>query len=208
VWSNPFVEYNPGDANRAPIMGQSYFATRGQWWLGPTPDSQNIYQDDLAVIARTGFGGNGFGYRADDHPGDPLAAADALTVNPDMTITGKGVIEHSDDADLFSFTTPGGPASIIADVAPFAPMLDLSLGLYDENGNPIATAATSSLGERLDLTLAPGTYKVGVSSAGAYGDLGQYSISGFIPEPATAILGSVLSLSAGLSRRRRARRRA
>src|SRR2546421_2161282 len=30
------AEYNPGDANHAPIMGNSYFSTRGQWWRGPS----------------------------------------------------------------------------------------------------------------------------------------------------------------------------
>ena len=30
------TEYNPGNANAAPIMGVSYNSTRGLWWNGPT----------------------------------------------------------------------------------------------------------------------------------------------------------------------------
>jgi hypothetical protein len=203
VNNNLVAEYNPGDAARAPIMGKSYYATRGMWWLGPTPDTF-ANQDDLKIISSKGVTlANGFGYRDDDHPSDPVAAADALLVGSDLSISGQGVIEHKDDSDFFSFITAGGPASIVADVAPFAPMLDLSLGLYDGSGNLLASWATASLGEHINAVLAPGTYKLDVSSAGGYGDLGQYFISGFIPEPAHA---SALALVAGLLIRRNPRR--
>jgi hypothetical protein len=182
VNNNLVAKYNPGDANRAPIMGKSYFATRGQWWLGPSEDMTT--QDDLRLLVRN------FSYRIDDHPGSPLGslgAADALLLGADQSISGFGVIEKSTDADFFSFVTAGGPAIINADVAPFAPMLDLSLGLYDAAGNPLVSAATASLGESISAFLAPGTYKLGVFGAGGYGDLGQYFISGFVPEPGSAI---------------------
>jgi hypothetical protein len=194
------AEYNPGDANRAPIMGKSYFATRGQWWLGPTPNVPS--QDDLKIITSTGPLANNFNYRNDDHPSnatDPLAAGDALLQNPDLSISGKGIIERSGDADFFSFVTGGGPAVLHADVAPFAAMLDLSLGLYDEGGTLLMSSATSSLGETNAADLAAGTYRLDISSAGGYGDIGQYFVSGFVPEPST--LSALSLLAFGLLRR-------
>ena len=186
-------EYNPGDADRAPIMGRSYFATRGMWWNGPTPDSVSNFQDDLKIISSTtGPLSNGFGYRADDHPNTPTAvlhAADALLVAPNFSVSASGVIEKSTDADFFNFVTAGGPTHLVADVAPFAPML-------------VVSSATPTLGESIDRILTPGSYKVGIFSAGNYGDLGQYSISGYIPEPASAA-GVILTLGYGLLRRRR-----
>jgi hypothetical protein len=199
------IEYNPGDAQRAPIMGRSYFAQRGQWWLGPTSDNSSpTAQDDLALISATGTLTNGFGYRVDDHPNDPVASAgDPIAIGADMSITAKGIITKTDDVDVFSFTAPGGPAHLVANVAEFAPMLDLSLNLYDGSGTLLATSATANLGEFIDYLLAPGqTYKVGVFSAGNYGDIGQYTISGYVPEPASATALFLLPLSF-LSRRRR-----
>ena len=194
VNGNFVAEYNPGDADRAPIMGKSYFATRGQWWLGPTPNVSQ--QDDLKIISSKGGSlTNGFGFRVDDHPSDPLATADALLQGPDLSISGQGIIEQNTDSDFFSFVTAGGPAVIHADVAPFAPMLDLSLGLYNSDGNPLISAATSSLGETISTTLLPGSYKIGISSAGGYGDIGQYFISGFVPEPSTLSAFSLLALT-------------
>ena len=202
VNGNFTAEYNPGDANRAPIMGKSYFATRGQWWLGPTPNVSQ--QDDLKIISSTGGSlTNGFGYRPDDHPSNVLAAGDALLEGPDLSLSGQGIIEKNTDADFFSFVTAGGPAIIHADVAPFAPMLDLSLGLFDAAGNPLMSSATSSLGETISTTLLPGTYKIGVSSAGGYGDIGQFFITGFVPEPSMPLAGLALLTSLVLRRNSR-----
>jgi hypothetical protein len=108
------------------------------------------------------------------------------------------------DLDYFSFTTPGGVANIVADVAPFGAMLDLSLSLYDANGTLLATSATSALGERLTYALDAGTYRIAIASAGNYGDIGQYFISGSaVPEPAS--LTVVLVFLAPLFCRRRDR---
>jgi hypothetical protein len=205
---NLVAEYNPGDANRAPIMGVSYYSARGQWWLGPTPDSVGIFQDDLKVISSKGGSlTNGFGYRVDDHPSLPTDAGDPLTIAPDFSISAKGIIELSTDADFFSFTAGiSGEANIRADVAPFAAMLDLSLGLYDSDGNLLVSSATASLAESVDYLVSAGqTYKLGVSSAGNYGDIGQYSISGFIPEPGSA--SALLLLASPLLRGKTGRRR-
>jgi hypothetical protein len=194
-------EYNPGDANVAPIMGVSYYSARGKWWRGQ--DEQSNSQDDLFTLARTGSSTNNFGYRTDDH-GSTLAAADPLLIGADLSITGKGIIERTNDSDYFSFTTPGGLAQLAAGVSPFAPMLDLSMRLYDGNGTLLTTSATSSLGEGISMVLPPGSFRIAILSAGQYGDIGQYFISGFIPEPSTILYG--FGLLGGLAIRRNPRR--
>jgi hypothetical protein len=197
-------EYNPGDASRAPIMGRSYFATRGTWWNGQQDDFTT--QDDLAILSKTGQNSDNFGYRTDDH-GSTLASADALTIAPDFSATAKGILEKTTDSDYFNFSTPGGLIHLRADVAEFAPMLDLSLRLYNSAGVEITRSATSSLGESVDFFApAAGQYTLRVMSAGVYGDIGQYTISGsVIPEPAS-ITGGVALLGAAVFRRGRRRR--
>ncbi len=169
-----------------PIMGVSYYATRGLWWYGQDTNGSTQYQDDLKVLSATGPGTNNFGYRADDHP-DVYTAADPVTAGPSNTISAHGIIEHVTDTDMFKFTTPGGIADIIASVNPDNAMLDLSMSILDSNGNVISTAATASLGEELKLPLSTGQYEIAISSADInYGDIGQYFISGTVaPEPAS-----------------------
>jgi len=185
-------EYNPGDALKAPIMGRSYFAQRGLWWVGPTPDNSSpTAQDDLAILSDTRLHTNQIGYRADDYANN-IAGAWPLTIRPDFSLSdGDGIIEQTTDSDFTKFVAPtvfgaSVPAHIVADVAPFAPMLDLTLKLYDSSGNLLATSATPSLGESIDYLLSAGqTYEISVSSAGSYGDIGQYFLSGYVPEPAS-----------------------
>jgi hypothetical protein len=200
---NKIAEYNPGDATKAPIMGISYASQRALWWRGSSTDAATLIQDDLNLLSISGTQRPNFGYRTDDH-GSTLAAADPLAVDADFNVLGHGIIERMTDLDYFSFTTPGGVANIVADVAPFGAMLDLSMTLYDASGNPLATSATASLGERITYALDPGTYRIGIASAGNYGDIGQYFIAGSaVPEPGS--LAAILLLVTPLFCRRRGR---
>ena len=195
------AEYHPGDGVKAPIMGISYASGRALWWRGRPSDEIPPIQDDMERLALIGTLRPNFGYRADDH-GSTRAAADPLALEPDFDLTGRGVIERMTDADYFSFTTPGGHANIVADVAPFGAMLDLSLSLYDAAGNLLASVATASLGERIVYALDAGTYTLAVGSAGNYGDVGQYILSGsVVPEPASAA-AMLLLLAPAFGRRR------
>jgi hypothetical protein len=200
---NKLAEYHPGNGVTAPIMGISYTSERALWWRGRPTDGIPAIQDDLERLALIGNLRPNFGYRSDDH-GSTLAAADALAIEPDFDLNGHGIIERMTDADFFSFTTPGGHADLVADVAPFGAMLDLSMTLYDAAGNLLASAATASLGERIHHALDPGTYTIGITSAGGYGDVGQYFLSGsVVPEPASAT--TLLLLLAPVFCRRRVR---
>lgn len=69
-------------------------------------------------------------------------------------------------------------------------MLDATLELRDGNGQLLASADTASLGESLTSSLpAAGTYYLIVRSKGNYGDLGQYSISGTLPQEPVYVTG-------------------
>ena len=200
---NKLKEYNPGDATKAPIMGISYASQRAVWWRGSNTDGQSLIQDDLLRLSLFGTQRPNFGYREDDHASTLADAASPLAVDPDFSLDGAGIIERMSDVDYFSFTTPGGRAHIVADVAPFGAMLDLSMSLYDAADNLLATAATSSLGESLTYALEPGIYRLGITSAGNYGDVGQYYISGtVVPEPASAAGAVLLLFSQAFCRRR------
>ena len=183
--------YSTGDGLIAPIMGSSYFAQRGVWWNGTT-SSANTYQDNLAILSGSN---NGFGYRADDHGGS-MSTASALGLSG-SNLSGSGIIERMSDADYFSFVTGGGAVTFTADVAQYGAMLDLKLMLMDANGNLIASADTSSLGESLSANLASGTYYLVVMSHGGYGDLGQYTITGSAAAP-TGTLAAPSQLTAAV----------
>ena len=195
-------EYNPGTPEKAPIMGVAYNSARGLWWHGQSRRGWNILQDDMAMISALGSTANNFGYRADDHPSTPLSA-EALVVSPQFTVSVAGIIEQTSDGDYFSFTTAGGYSIFDAQVAQFGPTLDLSLRLLDSAGNVLATSAGSSLSEHIEYHLPAGSYVLGILSAGNYGDVGQYSLSGsLIPEPGVGLIG-LFGLSLGLLRRGR-----
>jgi hypothetical protein len=176
-------EYNPGTPDKAPIMGRSYDSTRGLWWKGSSSLAFNLKQFDLdSVAGDTNF----FLFRPDDHA-DTYDQATPLALE-DGALIGRGVIEYMSDKDFFVFTTGGGMMHI--EVDPFSPggMLDASLSLYDAAGSLLLTAATPSLIESLDADLAAGQYELKVFSAGAYGDVGQYTVGAYVPEPSSALL--------------------
>jgi hypothetical protein len=193
---------DPAAPNAAdPIMGFSYYAARGLWAKGASADGSTVIQDDLGIISRPY---SGFGYRDDDH-GNSRLTADLLNIIDGTGVSAIGVIEQSTDADYFKFSSPGGDISLTADVAPFGPMLDLALTLTDADGNVLASSDTASLGETIATTVPAGEYYLAVSSHGGYGDIGQYAISGSVPEPGTV---AVVLLGVGWVVQRRERRMA
>ncbi len=172
----------PGDG-RAPIMGDSYSATRGLWWYGTSATSSTTIQDDMAVISRTA---NGFGYRVDDY-GNTVSTASALTVSGSQ-LSGSGVITTTSDVDFFSFSTDAGQIGISVSALATFNDLDAKLQLFDANGGLIATSDPStSFGASITATVAAGSYRVAVASHGGYGDVGQYTVSGTIVTSANSV---------------------
>ena len=98
-------EYDWGWAvSKGPIMG-AQVGKRVVW--GVASDTYPPTQDDVATIMSTA---NGLQPRPDDHAND-LSAAMHLTVNG-TAVAGSGIIETLTDKDFFSFTTPGGRATL------------------------------------------------------------------------------------------------
>jgi Metallo-peptidase family M12B Reprolysin-like/PKD domain len=171
-------EYNPGNGDTAPIMGNSLNSTRGLWWDGPNDQAYNDIQDDMAVIAGSN---NGFGYRAIED-GQTTGTADALGISND-TASASGIIEHTNQTDFYSFTTTGGSVTLNVNVAPYGPTLHAQEVLEDGSGNIIASADdANTLGQTITTTLSAGNYYIVVESYGQYGDVGQYTVSGTVPE--------------------------
>jgi hypothetical protein len=176
----------------APIMGVSYYSTRGQWWSGTNSISSGTMQNDMEVLSTN----NGFGYRPDDFP-----SVTTLAVNAAYGIDSHGIIEQKTDSDSFSFHATGGIVEMSATVNPENPMLDISLSLLDSSNAVIASSVTSSLSEFLHTVVTPGDYTVRIAGAGNYGDVGQWYLHGFVaPEP--SIIG-LMGMGMMLLRRRR-----
>jgi hypothetical protein len=184
------ADYYSGTGDgRAPIMGNSYSATRGLWWNG-TSTSSTTYQDDMTVIARST---NGFGYRVDDYGSN---AASAFSLTPAGTsISASGVITQTTDKDFFAFSTAAGSVTLSLTVPSFN-NLDGRLELWTADGLTLLASSDSSnsFGGSITTTLASGNYLIAVASHGSYGDVGTYTlsgtiVSGYVPPTPVTVLG-------------------
>ncbi len=179
LWSGSTLveEYNPGNANWAPIMGNSYSSARSTWHNGATDVSSSSFQNDVAVIANSN---NGFGQKSDDYGNTIPFAADLPAVGTEVNLA--GIIERNADVDMWEFSTSGGQVSMTLAVAPFGPNLDAIMELRNaSNAVLFSSAPAGSFGASITATLAAGTYYLVARSNGVYGNIGQYSINGTIP---------------------------
>lgn len=195
----------------ASIMGVGYYENVSQWDKGEYFNSNNggstaNYSngsygrgpDDLAIISNVGR--NGFGYRADD-AGNTDAAAEDLGVTGTI-VEQDGVIEKTQDVDVFRFET--GAGDITLDIDPFSvgdnnngANLDVKATLYDGEGTLVAESnPEGKLDALIEETVAAGEYFLHIDGVGVgnptvdpptgysdYASLGQYSITGTIVEP-------------------------
>ena len=197
-----YYGHGTGDTGWAPIMGAGYNRIVTQWSQGEYYQANNNTSsgnygkgaDDLAVITTY----NGFGYRPDDH-GNTLALASPLGGSPVDT---SGVIEATSDVDVFEFTTGGGSVSLTIERVVPRPNINIRATLKDSSGTQIALAhSATSLSESFNLNLAAGTYYLSVDGIGMgdpmispptghadYGNIGQYTITGAIPEAASTVV--------------------
>lgn len=172
------AEYYAGANGKAPIMGNSYSATRGLWWNGPNTNGPNSIQDDMARIARAT---NGFGYRPDDHGNTPGTATQLS--GPGGELSGSGVIATTSDVDYFAFETDAGEVTLTVTLPPNN-NLDARLELRSASDDLILFAAPSnSFGATLTINLQAGSYRVVVKSQGNYGDVGQYTLTADVLAP-------------------------
>jgi hypothetical protein len=174
--------YYPGHGNWAPIMGVGFYKPITQWSKGEYYGANNT-EDDLEKMLN--YGAN---YRSDDH-GDWTDSATMLSGDNFNT---SGIIEKTGDMDVFGFQARAGNISISVDPASLDPNLDILLQIIDEEGNIISeNDPYGILPASLDLNLPEGNYFILIDGVGTgdpntgytdYGSLGQYFISGSLPE--------------------------
>jgi hypothetical protein len=167
-------------------MGVGYYKELVQWSRGEYAGA-NRAQDDIAIIAAPR---NGFGFATDEAGGAIDSAVPIQTENGE--IAQRGVVSQASDVDVYVFNTTGGPATINATPATPSPNADLLIELQDTNGALVATAnPVNALSATVSATLNPGNYYVKVRGTGkpdprttgysAYGSIGAYTLSGFVP---------------------------
>ncbi|MEX0641712.1 MAG: choice-of-anchor D domain-containing protein, partial [Pirellulales bacterium] len=187
-------EYYAGTGDWAPIMGLSYSAPLSTFHNG-TSTAWNIFQDDLAVIGRPQ---NGFGVRTDDFGGTNAAATPLTQVG--TTVNAGGIIERSNDVDVFSFHSGAGTITVSAAVSTFGPNLNTVLELRDAANTVITTAdPTPGFGATINTAVAAGDYYLHVRGTGEYGRVGRYTISGnvLLEVPEIGIRGNGQSIVDG-----------
>lgn len=179
--------YYSGHGDWAPIMGASYYKNVTQWSKGDYTNATN-HQDDLAIITNTT---NNVGYRADTH-GNTISTATILNLSG--AIENKGVIDHTDDVDVFQFNTDGGNIVLNIKTTERHSNLLLKASLYDSQSNLIGnykgTPSDLSTPITINTNLNAGSYYLAITGIGegtvdtgytSYASLGGYSISGSAP---------------------------
>lgn len=192
---NPMEEYYTGHGAGAtswgPIMGVGYYTMLTQWSQGEYTSATNP-EDDLAIISTM----NGFGYRADDF-GDSDLNAFKITgnaVGSFVDLTHKGIIEQNTDVDFFQLDVGDGQVNLTITGGPVDTNLDILAEVYDSNGNLVAWSnPLDDVTALISFTATTGNYYLKIDGVGVgdplgsgysdYGSLGQYQITGSIPNP-------------------------
>lgn len=202
---NKTNEYNPGDANWAPLMGVGYSAIRDTWWNGPNSTSSTTIQDDMAALSRPA--NQTVRVRTDDYGNTFPTAFSAPTASANFTL--EGLLETNGDIDMFRVETDAGPISFSAegldlrrvfarnDITP-GTNANLVIRLFDATGTLIAEDnPANSLSAAVSATVSAGTYYVAVTHEGQYGSIGEYTLTGnIIPLP---VVPNMVSPSGTLS---------
>lgn len=206
-----YLGHGSGNTSWAPIMGAGYYTNVTQWSRGEYADANNT-QDDLAIIAgRLSYRSDDHEdiVLANATPlvrsGTTIASTTPVSDPDNVFSHNKGVIEDSSDIDLFYIDSGAGviDLSVVPDWRErYASSnlrgsnLDVLASLYDGGGNLIAQS--NPIGETdasVSVSVAAGRYYLAVAGVGegdpatgysSYGSLGQYTISGSVPEDVVA----------------------
>ncbi|WP_415326378.1 T9SS type A sorting domain-containing protein [Chryseobacterium sp. MMS23-Vi53] len=180
--------YYSGHGDWAPIMGVSYYKPVTQWSKAEYINGTN-HEDDLSIISNAT---NGFGYR-NDNAGDTFATAIPLNIINGQIFDSQnqGVIEKTNDIDMFYFTVPNGNISLKVKAIDRHSDLLLKVILYDSNQTEVNRyqAVSPNLGQPIDINmnLKAGKYFLAITAIGegtpdtgftTYASLGYYDISG------------------------------
>src|ERR1043166_3696202 len=179
--------HGSGEIGWAPIMGVGYYQNVTQWSKGEYANANNT-EDDLAVIQS-----NGLSYRADDY-GDDNNSATFLPAG--TTISATGIIERNTDNDVIAFSTGAGTITLNASPALPGPNLDILALLYNATGTLISSNNPAELACSFSVSIPAGTYYLHIRGTGyltptngysSYASLGQYTVTGTVPNPTGAI---------------------
>ena len=175
-----------GEIGWAPIMGAGYNQNMTVWHNGPNSLGCSVIQTDLSVITNAT---NGFGYRTDDFT-DLQATASSLSFDASNQFIISGVVERTDDKDLFKFTLPAF-GRLQLNAIPYnvgtgnaGSDLDMQVEIFDGSFTSIGIYNPSNLlSTVIDSLMNAGTYYVRVDGkeniyASEYGSLGSYSMQG------------------------------
>jgi len=173
-----------GEIGWAPIMGAGYNQNMTLWNNGPNSLGCGVIQNDLSIITNAT---NGFGYRTDDNT-DAYATATAVTFNSSGQATISGVIEKTDDKDLFKISMPTF-GRLQLNAIPYnvgtgnsGSDLDLQVEILDGSYASIGTYNPGNLlSSLIDTFINAGTYYMRIDGKGniyapEYGSLGSYSL--------------------------------
>jgi len=173
-----------GEIGWAPIMGVGYYQNLTLWNNGPNSFGCTNYQSDLSVIT----GGNGFTYRTDDYANTFGSATSTSFTNNQFEI--NGVVEQSNDGDLFRFVMPAfGRLQLSAipynvGTGSAGSNLDMQVTLYNAATTQISVYNPGTLLSSVaDTLLNAGTYYIRVEGKGNiyapnYASLGSYALAG------------------------------
>jgi hypothetical protein len=181
-------DYNPGDAEHAPLMGDSLHSQRSLWWKSTV--GQFAEQNDIKTLVNSG---NEITLRPDDH-GDALATATPLTLESGpvaglITLSQAMILDNQNvapDVDAFVINLPENGLmkhwQVNVGVDGYSANFDAKLEVYRVEGKSMTLVGMSdsdfSLGAGLTFTGA-GQYLIKVKSHGGFGDIGQYKLDVF-----------------------------
>jgi len=193
--------YYGGHNDWGPIMGSPIGKPVAQWSKGEYNGAAHpqVYpqQDDLHLISTN----NAFGYRQ-DQVGNDIHSATLLKYQSGGAVStndNKGLIERTNDVDVFSFSTnTGGNVALSVMPSAISPNLNIKARLLDANGNQILVSDPSNtLGANLMGTVGSGTFYVEIDGVGDganpsvgysdYNSMGHYSIGGSVPPNAVIV---------------------
>lgn len=164
------------------IMYSSIFGYEDAYWTAGTNDQGN-FQDDLATLANST---NGFGYRAEDH-GNSISTATELTKSGSAWV-GSGIIGSSSDGDVWKITTTDPQSMKISiEGAALGQNLDAVVELLDAGGNVVLTSDPTESADAQLIFDGSGTQYFRVRSTGAYGRIGQYTITASASSPGLTV---------------------
>jgi len=166
-------EYNPGDSEISPIMGNGS-GRRTLWanddsWRPQLGGTKQYYErkDDI--------------YKLRYVLGERQTEPENLTQQGN-SVTGSGVISYPEQRDYWWFETCAGDVSFDVTVPEGINNLDVKVQITDQWGNVKIdwVAPSDSFGATIRGRLNAGFFRLVIKGNGLYGDVGQYKIQGTV----------------------------